>query len=238
MKVIGAGLPRTATLTQKLALERLGFAPCYHMVDVLADLGRVQLWRQALEGSPDWDVIFPGYQATVDWPGAFFYQELLEAYPDAKVLLSVRDPGAWEHSMGETIWGIFYGDLLIRDLSNARAKVDEPWASYMSLMKDMWAKSGLLGNEDEGPGAGRMAEAMERYNAEVKAAVPPGRLLVWSPADGWGPLCEFVGAPVPAEPLPHVNDSKSFGTMIVDASLRVLGAWHNGQQRVATATRT
>lgn len=233
MDVIGAGLPRTATLTQKLALEQLGFAPCYHMVDVLSDLGRADLWRDALEGSPDWEQIFGGYRATVDWPGAFFYQELLEAYPDAKVLLSVRDGEAWERSMGNTIWGIFYGDLLIRDLSDARSKVDEGWASYMSLMKDMWAKSGLLAGPDEGTGSGKMAEAMHRYNNEVKATVPAERLLAWSPADGWEPLCEFLEMPVPESPLPHVNDSGSFEEMIVDASLRALNAWRESQEFAA-----
>jgi len=237
VQVIGAGLPRTATLTQKVALEKLGFAPCYHMVDVLKDLSRVPLWREALEGKGEWDVLFSGYQATVDWPGAFFYQELLEAYPDARVLLSVRDGESWEHSMGETIWGVLYGDLLIRDLSSARARVDAGWAGYIELMKEMWAKSGLIGGDEDEPGSGHMARAMERYNAEVKATVPKERLLVWSPADGWGPLCEFLEVPVPAEPLPHVNGSASFGTMIVDASLGTLNAWHQSQGSLAPARR-
>jgi len=229
MFVIGAGLPRTATLTQKLMLEQLGFSPCYHMVEVLGDLGRAEQWREALEGNTDWGELLSGYEATVDWPGAFFYQELMEAFPEAKVLLSVRDGEAWERSMGETIWGIFYGDTLARHLSDARILVDEGWASYMTLMKEMWAKSGLMASGEDEPGTGNMARAMERYNEEVKATVPPERLLVWSPADGWGPLCEFLDVPVPPTLLPHVNDSKSFGVMLSDAALRALNAWRDRQ---------
>ncbi len=231
MLVIGAGLPRTATLTQKLALEQLGFGPCYHMVDVLSDLGRVPRWREALLGNADWEELFGGYQATVDWPGAFFYQELMEAYPDARVLLSVRDGAAWEQSMERTIWGVLYGDLLVRDLSTARARVEPAWSEYIELMKEMWAKSGLIAGEADVPGSGYMARAMERYNEEVKATVPPERLLVWSPADGWEPLCEFLEVPVPEAPFPHVNDSNSFSGMIVGASLGVLNAWYQGQRQ-------
>lgn len=235
MKVIGAGLPRTATLTQKLALEKLGFGPCYHMVNVLGDLDLVPRWQQALEGRSDWGEIFDGFQATVDWPGAFFYQDLMEAYPDAKVLLSVRDGQSWERSMGETIWGVIYGDCLMHDLSQARCRVDQPWADYMDMMKQMWEKSGLLGEDDE-RGTGNLARAMERYNDEVVRTVPAERLLVWKPADGWGPLCEFLGVAVPAGPLPHVNDSAMFSSRIVDAALEVLSRARE-DERQAVASR-
>jgi hypothetical protein len=235
MRVIGAGLPRTATLTQKVALEMLGFEPCYHMVNVLGDLDRVPRWREALEGRNDWDDIFGNFQATVDWPGAFFYRDLMEAYPDAKVLLSVRDGESWERSMSETIWGIFYGDMLIHDLSTAWSRVDPKWASYISLMKEMWEKSGLLIGGDEGAGTGAMARAMERYNQEVQSAVPADRLLTWSPRDGWGPLCEFLGVAVPDAPLPHINDSKQFGDRIVDAAVSALNRWREQEMQVGTS---
>ena len=235
MKIIGAGLPRTATLTQKVALEMLGFSPCYHMVNVLGDLGKVPRWQEALEGRSEWDDIFRDFQATVDWPGAFFYRELMEVYPDAKVLLSVRGGEAWERSMGETIWGIFYGDMLIHDLSTAWARVDPEWASYISLMKAMWQKSGLLAGEAEGAGTGAMARAMERYNREVVNTVPAGRLLVWSPPDGWAPLCEFLGVDVPDAPLPHINDARQFGERIVDAAVDALSRWRQQEMQVGAA---
>ncbi len=229
MKVIGAGLPRTATLSQKIALEMLGYGPCYHMVNVLADLDLVPRWRAALEGADALPGLFHGFQATVDWPGSFFYRELLELYPDAKVLLSVRDGASWERSMAGTIWGTFYGDIMIRDLSSAWARVDPKWAAYIELMKDMWEKSGLMGTEYQGDGSGWMAAAMERYNEEVVRTVPPDRLLVWSPADGWGPLCGFLGAEVPDAPFPHVNDTQGFADRIVDASLAALSRWRAAQ---------
>ncbi len=232
MRIIGAGLPRTATLTQKVALEMLGFDPCYHMVNVLGDLSKTPRWQEALEGNSNWDEIFRNFQATVDWPGAFFYRDLMEHYPEARVLLSVRDGDAWERSMGETIWGIFYGDMLIHDLSTAWSRVDPQWASYIWLMKEMWQKSGLLGAEDDGAGSGKMARAMERYNQEVISAVPPERLLVWSPGDGWGPLCDFLGVAVPEVPLPHINDTKQFGDRIVDAAVDALNRWREQEVRV------
>ena len=234
MKIIGAGLPRTATLTQKVALEMLGFEPCYHMVNVLGNLDAAPRWQEALEGKSEWDDIFGNFQATVDWPGAFFYRDLMEAYPEAKVLLSVRDGEAWERSMGETIWGIFFGEMLIHDLSTAWSRVDPKWASYISLMKAMWQKSGLMG-ENEGPGSGAMARAMERYNREVMGVVPPERLLVWSPGDGWEPLCDFLEVPVPQVPVPHINDAKQFGERIVDAAVDALNRWREHETPVGAA---
>ncbi len=233
MKLIGAGLPRTATTTQKIALETLGLAPCYHMANVMFDLDAVPRWLEAFLGRGDWDDIFGNFQATVDWPGAFFYKELMEAYPDAKVLVSVRSGESWERSMRDTIWGIFYGDMLIQDLSTAWARVDPKWADYITFCKMLWEKSGLLAGEFEGTGTGGMATAMERYNDEVKATVPADKLLVWAPADGWAPLCDFLEVPVPDVALPHVNDTKGFGDMITDLALAGLTDWRAQARRAA-----
>ena len=145
MQVIGAGLPRTGTLTQKLALELLGFAPCYHWVDVIANLDRVAQWERALDGEAPWAEIFGDCQATVDWPGGFFYAELVEAYPQAKVVLSVRDPERWEASFRETIWDMCFGDTLVRHLSAARAKIDPRWERYLRLIDRMfWIDRGTF----------------------------------------------------------------------------------------------
>jgi len=224
MRLIGAGLPRTGTLSQKVALEMLGVEPCYHMVNVLADLDLADLWQRALDGDGQWDEIFDGFEATVDWPGSYFYKELTERYPDAKVLLSVRDADAWERSMRETIWGLFYGDILIRDMSSARCRVDPKWKGYMQLMEDMWERSGLI---DSGVAttSESMKAAMERFNEEVKETVPADRLLVWSVGDGWEPICEFLEVPVPDTPFPHLNDSKVFIERIVDGALLAVQQW-------------
>lgn len=233
MKIIGAGLPRTATLTQKIALEMLGFGPCYHMENILSDLSLVQQWQDAFEHKPDWEKIFAGFQSTVDWPGAFFYRELIDAFPDAKVLLSERGGAAWARSMHDTIWGIFYDDVMMRDLSNARARVDSGWAQYMELMKSMWRRSNLLGANEEIFDAQAMAAGMRRYTAEVRSVVPAERLLVWQPANGWEPLCEFLEVPVPDAPLPRVNDSTMFADRIIEGSMAVLTAWRARQPGLA-----
>lgn len=227
MKLIGAGLPRTATLTQKIALEMLGLAPCYHMVNILSDLSLVPLWIEAFEGRQDWDRLFGDHQATVDWPSAFFYQELMEAYPDAKVLLSVRDGDSWACSMQETIWGVLYGDTLMHDLSSARCRVDPGWANYIDLMTAMWEKSGLIDAVEDGFQASRLARAMDRYNDQVRQSVPAERLLVWSPADGWDPLCEFLGVPIPSAPLPNVNDTVTFADRLNEAAIATLVRWQD-----------
>ena len=88
MQVIGAGLPRTGTLSQKIALEMLGFGPCYHMVNVLGNLDLAEDWQRALDGDTRWDDVFDGFESTVDWPGSYYYRELMEKYPDAKVVLA------------------------------------------------------------------------------------------------------------------------------------------------------
>lgn len=221
MRLIGAGLPRTATLSQKIALEILGVGPCYHMVDVLSDLGRAPQWESVLDGQADWEEIFAGYNSTVDWPGSFFYRELVDVYPDAKVLLSVRSGESWARSMVETISGLLYGDTLMHDLSSARGRVDPGWANYIAMMKRMWHESGLL---PEGKECDEeiLSRAMERYNAEVQDAVDG--VLVWSPADGWEPICELLELDVPDVPFPCVNDSAMFADRIVVGALDAVSA--------------
>lgn len=233
MRLIGAGLPRTGTLSQKVALEMLGVGPCYHMVDVLGDLDEVPKWQRALEGEADWDEVFGGCQATVDWPGAYFYRDLLDAYPDAKVLLSVRDGDAWARSMRDTIWGIFYGDILIKHLSNAWRLIDPKWGAYIELMEEMWRRSGLIYGQQLD--LDWMAAAIGRYHAEVERNVPAERLLVWPASDGWEPLCEFLEVPVPDMPFPHLNDTKTFNDRVVDGSLLALQEWRAKEQAVPAA---
>ncbi len=233
MRLIGVGLPRTGTLSQKVALEMLGCGPCYHMVNVLGDLDEVPKWQRALAGEADWPEILGGFQATVDWPGAYFYRQLLEAYPDAKVLLSVRDADAWAQSMHETIWGVLYGDILIKHLSEAQCIVNPKWRAYIDLMQEMWRRSGLIYGQE--PDLDWMAAAMGRYHAEVRRDVPSERLLEWSVAEGWEPLCAFLDVPVPEMPFPHLNDTKTFNDRVVDGSLIALQEWRAKDQAVTAA---
>jgi Sulfotransferase domain len=217
MKLIGAGLPRTGTLSQKLALEMLGFGPCYHMVNVLMDLSESPRWARALEDPSTVTEIFKGYESTVDWPGSHFWATAAEAYPEAKVLLSVRDADSWATSMSDTIGGLFFGDVLIRHLSDARGCVDPAWKSFMDMMRGVCLDSVLSDGAEATPDS--MKAAMGRHNAEVQRTIPPERLLVWRASDGWEPLCTFLGVPVPDAPFPRVNDAEEFKQRIIDQSI-------------------
>lgn len=230
MKVIGAGLPRTATLTQKIALEMLGFGPCYHMVNVLADLSLTDGWANALAGQAKWDKVFDGFNSAVDYPTAFFHKELLAAYPDAKVVLSVRDGRAWARSMHDTIWGLQYDEgSVARHLMSARRCIDPPMRAYTDLMTTMLNMAGLFGPTPQKFDEDALVAGMERHNAEVRAHVPGRQLLEWSPADGWGPLCEFLDRPVPTAPLPCVNDSAAFNVRLIAGAMETLNDWWSRQ---------
>jgi hypothetical protein len=228
--LIGAGLPRTGTLTQKLALEQLGVGPCYHWVNVIADLDQVGLWDLALDGEAPWGEVFAGHRSTVDWPGGYFYRELMDAYPQAKVLLSVREGEAWERSFRDTIWTMSYGQSLMPLLAHARAEVDPRWRRYLALVDRMfWGPQGTFAAGSE---PAQLIEQMAAHNEQVKRVVPAERLLVWEVGEGWGPLCEFLGVDVPAEPLPHANDRDTFLERVIDGALGALASWR--ESAVAT----
>ena len=179
MKVIGAGLPRTATTTQLIALEMLGF-PCYHMRDMMSDLATsVPQWRKALEGDGDWDELFEGKESIVDWPGSYHWRELMDVYPDAKVLLSVRDPESWVKSMHNTIAAIWFGDNLMHHLAMAQYHIDPLYAGWLDVLNDMWTKADIMvrskGQAEE------MAAGMKRWNEEVIDTVGLRRVVAASP---------------------------------------------------------
>lgn len=189
LRVIGAGLGRTATFSLKFALEHLGLGPCYHMSEVFAGARRnVPLWLDVVSGKPDWDAIFDGYQSTTDYPACSYWRELAEYYPDAKVVLTVRDPASWFDSVSETI----FSDEMHKSLAGS---------SVEAMMK------GVIFSAFPGRVKDRvfMTDWFERRNREVSEALPPERLLVYSPKEGWEPLCSFLGVPVPDEPFPRIN---------------------------------
>jgi hypothetical protein len=210
LEVIGAGFGRTGTMSLKVALEELGFEPCYHMSEVFTHPEHVELWRAAARGEPvEWEQIFGGYRATVDWPACSFYGELMEKYPDAKVILTVRDPQRWYESAYNTIYTmtraassspIFYVASLVmpraKGMKRARQMIEEI----------VWERD-LEGRFEDREYA---IETFERHNEEVEQSVPTDKLLVYEVKEGWGPLCEFLGVEVPEEPFPHLNDSAVF----------------------------
>lgn len=199
LKVIGAGFGRTGTLSLKLALEQLGFGPCYHMVEVFKHRDHIPRWIAAHEGADtDWADLFSGYAATVDWPSCNLWQAQLAAFPEAKILLSRRDPKAWYRSVMSTIY----------PSSVAAKNSDDPGQAAFGAFahKVIWDRVFGGNMEDEA----RVCEIFEAHNAAVMDAAPKDRLLVFEASDGWGPLCEFLEVPVPDTPYPRSNSTEEF----------------------------
>ena len=199
LRVVGAGVGRTGTHSLKLALEQLLGGRCYHMMEVFGNAEHIPLWRQAAAGQAvDWDRLFDGYDAAVDWPAAAFWEPIAAAYPDAVVLLSTRDSA-------ETWWKSANGTIF-----EVTRRAAPPGLEDFGAMWQEVASRGFTERFDEREPA---IEAYEAHNAAVREAVPADRLLEWQPGDGWEPLCARLGVPVPDEPFPHVNTSEDFRAM-------------------------
>lgn len=199
IKVIGAGFGRTGTLSLKFALEKLGFDKCYHMMEVQMNPGHVDVWRDLAKGiEPDWQKLFEGYQASVDWPSCNFWREQLRAFPDAKVLLSRRDPEKWYASVMNTIW----------PASQANAKNEHPAAQAGSALayEVIWDRVFDRRMDDKA----HVIAVYQAHNQQVIDEVPPEKLLVYEPGQGWEPLCGFLDVPVPDEDYPRVNTTEEF----------------------------
>ncbi len=201
LSVIGAGLGRTGTLSLKLALERLGFGPCYHMKEVFQQLdAHVPLWdRAANDEEVDWDTIFEGYQSAVDFPAATFYRELADHYSTSKVILTVRASDRWYQSFSETIL-----IPLVEPLPDHLAA----WgAMTRRVIADRIFGGDILDRA-------QVIASYEQHNEAVRKTIPSERLLVYEVAEGWSPLCRFLGASIPDEPFPKVNSTDEWRSRI------------------------
>jgi hypothetical protein len=212
LEIIGAGYGRTGTASTWAALKQLGF-PCYHMFEVTrnrANVGHREFWLevgQAPDVPHDWDRVFAGYTATVDFPGSCVWKQLLAANPDAKVLMTLhpKGAGAWYDSVMETIYFTqnrwFFAVM----------------ATVMPIARTMRAMSRLLIWDGMMRGTMRSRDAAmaeyQRHLDEVVATVPADRLLVFTADQGWEPLCAFLAVPVPETPFPNVNDRAEFTRM-------------------------
>jgi hypothetical protein len=213
LEVIGAGFGRTGTMSLKVALEELGFGPCYHMTEVFENPEHVGQWEAAREGRANWEGLFLGYRAAVDWPAAAFYEDLMERYPDAKVILTVRDPDGWYDSARSTIYNVQ------RIASSPILSLAGLFVPRMRGLKRVARMASDLawGDVFDGRFEDRRyaIEVFDRWNEEVRRRVPAERLLVYEVREGWEPLCDFLGVPVPeGEPFPHLNDAEAFRRMI------------------------
>jgi hypothetical protein len=173
----------------KFALEHIGLGPCYHMSEVFAGARRnIPLWVDVVHGKPDWDAIFDGFQSTTDYPACTYWRELAEYFPDAKVVLTVRDPDSWFDSVSQTI----FSEQMQGSLAGSPAE-----AMMRGAVLDVFG--------DRVNDRSFMTDWFVRRNQSVIDALPPERLLVYSPKEGWEPLCAFLGVSAPDGPFPRVN---------------------------------
>lgn len=197
IRIVGAGLPRTATHSLRVALGQLLNEPCYHMLEVFDRPQDVPVWHAAVRGEmPDWGTFLGDYGAAVDWPVSAFWPELAEAFPEAPVILSTRDSAAtWYRSAANTVLPAIRrergepSEVVWRDmvLDLMRTRFADPWSS----------EAGFL-------------EAYERHNARVRATIGSDRLIEWQASLGWEPLCAALGVSVPVEPFPVTNTTEEW----------------------------
>ncbi len=215
LQVIGAGLGRTGTLSLKAALEELGFGTCYHMIELLTHPEQIAYWEAASRREPvDWDALFNGYRSAVDYPACRYYGELMQQYPEAKVILTVRDPQSWWESVRETIYQV--GRPPSGGEGGAPARPPFPGDPHLlarilrMVQQDVW-ETDFGGRFEDREYA---TECFNRHTAEVRKRVLAERLLVYQVSEGWEPLCQFLGVPVPAgTPFPRLNDREAFRKM-------------------------
>lgn len=222
LQIIGAGFGRTGTKSLQLALEALGYGKCYHMEELFRNPEGVKHWTNAYnETKVDWDDLFKNYNSIVDFPGSIYYKELFKHYPDAKVILSIRDPEKWYQSALTTIFAFDPGPavkikLLLKMPFSTTAR------NFFKVIKlndkSIWNKffEGKFKDKDY---------AINKFNShieEVKAIVPENQLLIFEAKNGWEPLCDFLGKPIPDGDYPRTNKGADFKTFVSDIIKDVL----------------
>lgn len=213
LDVIGAGYGRTGTMSTQAALIELGF-PCYHMKTVMQDGpgGKgLRFWEQIAEAQPgqqaDWETVFADYRAAVDFPASCVWQELVAAYPDAKVLLTVHPGGA--QAWFESAWDTIYFSQRYWQFKLLR--IVPPVRRFSDMVEKLVWKRTL---KDSMPDKPRVVAVYEAHLKAVQDAVPADQLLLFNVKDGWAPLCEFLDVPVPESPFPNINERRDFRRMI------------------------
>ena len=199
LQIIGAGFGRTGTHSLGLALEILGFSPCYNITEVTKNEGHTEMWNEALEGKPvDWQVLFANYGSAVEWPTITFLPQIMAQFPQAKIILTTREPDLWFESANATIFdglelSAYHPDPIKRKQGN--------------MTRRLILEHTFVNRYREKPFA---LEVMRRHNEQVIKFVPPERLLIYQVHEGWEPLCAFVGKPIPPAPFPHANKRTEF----------------------------
>lgn len=199
LKVIGAGFGRTGTHSLGLALEKLGFGPCYNVFEVSKNPDHKKIWNNAIDGKPvDWNRLFEAYHSTVEWPAVAFLSELIQYFPGAKIILTHRDPDSWFESANATI----FNTLELSDHNPDPVKKEQSGMKRRLILEQTFA-----GNYRDKE---YMLEVYNQHNQFVREITPPGQLLEFHVSAGWQPLCDFLDKPIPDEPFPRVNGRAEF----------------------------
>ena len=215
IKIIGAGFPRTGTNTLKKSLEMLGYSKTYHMKELLMNPKNLHYWLTLEQtGTTNWDELYDGFEATVDFPAYPWYKEHLEQYPDAKIILTVRPFEKWYTSIGSTIWKAGPQTLPEKLAMMSKLLFSSRIRNTIKCVK--FSKRRIFETQLQGRFADKAfaEEAFNKHIEDVKADVPADKLLVYDVREGWGPLCKFLGKPEPNEALPHLNKKENFKQML------------------------
>ena len=222
IKIIGAGYGRTGTKSLKMALEKLGYGKCYHMEELFRNPSGIAHWKNAYEKQKvDWEALFKNYQSIVDFPGAIYYKEIANAFPDTKVILSVRDPEAWYQSVRSTIYGFDPGSAIKLKMLFKMPFSETARNLFQVIMQ---SNKAIWDNYFEGKFDNKNY-AIRRFHQhieEVKKVIPKQQLLIFEAKDGWNPLCKFLGKEIPSEPYPNSNKKADFHTWAKGIVLDVL----------------
>jgi hypothetical protein len=216
LQVIGSGVGRTGTHSLKLALEILGFGKCYHMEELLREPDRLVYFEQAEKGEAvEWDELFEGYNSAVDYPVARYYKQVINAYPNAKVIHTTRDAESWYNSAMETIFWASkpsFGRIF-------KMMIRMPFSSAIRERLPVLKYNGGLVDNTFGKDLKNKQEVIRRYNAineETLNFIPKDRSLVYEVKSGWEPLCKFLNVPVPSVPFPRSNTRDQFRTNVAN----------------------
>ncbi|WP_067828608.1 sulfotransferase family protein [Actinomadura kijaniata] len=232
LDVIGAGFGRTGTYSLKTALTRLGYGPCHHMTSLGEDPNLLRHWEAVVAGQPvQWERVLSGYRSAVDWPVAAYWRQLAAAYPTAKIILTVRCPHRWYASMQRTLYRS--SGPASPGMNGLLMWMEDRLDPYLRRRRQIsreviWRQT----FDDRFTERDHAIAVFERHNAQVQAALPAERLLVFDTAQGWEPLCAFLDVAVPDEPFPRLNDATAFQDGLARRRRRIL----TGRATAAPAT--
>jgi hypothetical protein len=211
MKLIGVGFGRTGTMSLKAAIEELG-SPCFHMIDLIMGENRerdLAYWVRVADGEPvDWSEVFEPWEATIDWPACSRWEQLVDAFPEAPVLLNVRDFDGWYASCANTILAVKQAALAGELPEDANRDGPSP-ALWGVIDKLIW-EGDFQGRFDDRDWVRQMyADRIET----IKRTVSSDRLIVWELGkDGWEPIADALGVKAPDKPFPRLHDTNEFRT--------------------------